>query len=117
MADSRRRSGAATAEDDRRRIDRWLWFARFAKTRTGAQKLVGAGHVRVNRDKIDSPGRAIRIGDVLTLALPSGVRVVRVASLGERRGPPAEARTLFHDMSDRKAAGAAPGEDFSGQDA
>ncbi len=93
------------AEDDRRRIDKWLWFARLTKTRTTAQKLVVAGHVRVNRDKIDNASRAVRIGDVLTIALDSGVRVLRIQALGERRGPAAEARLLYDDLTPPAAEG------------
>ena len=100
-------------EDGRRRIDKWLWFARFAKTRTVAKELVAAGRVRINRDKIDSPSRAVRVGDVLTLALPSGVRVLKVEHLGERRGPAPEARLLYRDLGDR-SADHPPGEEFSG---
>ena len=87
------------AEDDRRRIDKWLWFARCAKTRTTAQKLVIAGRVRVNRDKIDSASRNIRVGDVLTISLDAGIRVLRVQALGHRRGPAEEARQLYEDLT------------------
>ncbi len=87
------------ADDDRQRIDKWLWFARCAKTRTTAQKLIVAGRVRVNRDKIDSASRAVRVGDVLTVSLDAGIRVLRVRALGKRRGPAEEARTLYEDLS------------------
>ena len=100
-------------DDGRRRIDKWLWFARFAKTRSVAKELIVAGRVRINRDKIDSPSRAVRVGDVLTLALRSGVRVLRVEHLGERRGPAAEARLLYRDMPDR-TPDRPPDEEFSG---
>ena len=93
------------AEDDRRRIDKWLWFARCARTRTTAQKLVIAGRVRVNRGKIDSASRGVRVGDVLTIALESGIRVLRIEALGQRRGPAAEARLLYADLTPPAAAG------------
>ncbi|MEO8667459.1 MAG: RNA-binding S4 domain-containing protein [Bauldia sp.] len=83
----------------RQRIDKWLWFARVSKTRTLAQKLVLAGKVRVNREKSNAPSDLVRIGDVLTIALESGIRIVRVTAPGTRRGPPAEARLLFDDLS------------------
>jgi ribosome-associated heat shock protein Hsp15 len=87
-----------TAED-RRRIDKWLWYARLAKTRTAAQALAVSGRVRVNSVKNDSASRPLKTGDVLTVALDSGVRVLRVLLLGERRGPAPEARLLYEDLS------------------
>ena len=57
-----------TAED-RRRIDKWLWYARLAKTRTTAQALAVSGRVRVNSEKNQSASRGLKIGDVLTVAL------------------------------------------------
>ena len=86
-------------DEGRQRIDKWLWFARVVKTRTLAQKLVVAGRVRLNREKIDSASHAVKLGDVLTIALEAGVRVLKVAGSGERRGPPAEARLLYEDLS------------------
>ncbi|HZP19625.1 MAG TPA: RNA-binding S4 domain-containing protein [Bauldia sp.] len=85
--------------DGRQRIDKWLWFARVVKTRTLAQKLVLSGSVRVNRERSDSASRAVKTGDVLTIALPGGVRVLKVAAPGARRGPPAEAKLLYEDLS------------------
>ena len=84
---------------ERLRIDKWLWYARCARTRTAAQRLVLAGRVRVNRERSDDPARLVRIGDVLTVTLESGIRVLRVAALGERRGPPAAAKLLYEDLS------------------
>jgi ribosome-associated heat shock protein Hsp15 len=83
----------------RQRIDKWLWFARVVKTRTLAQKLAISGAVRVNRVKTDSASRPVRVGDVLTIALDSGVRILRIAAAGQRRGPAAEARLLYEDLS------------------
>jgi ribosome-associated heat shock protein Hsp15 len=85
--------------DDRIRIDKWLWFARLAKTRTIAQKLAVSGRVRVNRHKNDNAARPVKVGDVLTIAFDSGVRVLRVAAVGARRGPAKEARLLYEDLS------------------
>jgi ribosome-associated heat shock protein Hsp15 len=83
----------------RERIDKWLWRARFAKTRPLAAKLVSSGHVRVEGRRIDDPGRKIRVGDVLTVALPRDVAVVRVLDFGERRGPAQEARALYERVA------------------
>ncbi len=86
-------------DGDRRRIDKWLWYARLAKTRTAAQALAVSGRVRINRERNQSASHPVRIGDVLTVALESGVRVLKVAALGERRGPAPEARLLYEDLS------------------
>jgi ribosome-associated heat shock protein Hsp15 len=85
--------------EGRLRIDKWLWFARLAKTRTLAQKLVASGRVRINRQKNDNAAHPVRIGDVLTIAVGGHVRVLRVAALGTRRGPPAEALHLYEDLT------------------
>jgi ribosome-associated heat shock protein Hsp15 len=94
------------ADTDRQRIDKWLWFARVVKTRTLAQKLVTSGSVRVNREKQDGASRPVKLGDTLTFALRSGVRVLRVLATGRRRGPPTEARQLFEDLTPPPAASA-----------
>lgn len=87
------------AAEDRRRIDKWLWYARLARTRTAAQALAVSGRVRVNSEKNQSASRPLKAGDVLTVALDTGVRVLRVVLLGERRGPASEARLLYEDLS------------------
>ncbi len=84
---------------NRQRLDKWLWFARVVKTRSLAARLVSDGHVRVNAVRVDNPAKGVRAGDVLTVALERGVRVLRVVQPGERRGPFTEARTLFDDLS------------------
>jgi len=88
------------------RLDKWLWHARLAKTRTIAQALVGAGHLRVNGQRCGRPGRSISPGDVLTLRSATGVRVLRVLECGIRRGPASEAATLFVDLSEPASAAA-----------
>ncbi|MDR1828176.1 MAG: RNA-binding S4 domain-containing protein [Methylobacteriaceae bacterium] len=85
--------------DDRLRLDKWLWFARFFKSRSSAQKAVEAGFVRVNSIRILDCAHPLKPGDVLTINQPAGVRVVEVAALGERRGPAAEAAALYLDMT------------------
>ncbi len=81
------------------RIDKWLWFARVAKSRTLAAALVTAGKVRLNRVKTDKPAHVVKVGDVLTVSLGPRVRVLKVTALGERRGPAAEARGLFEELT------------------
>ena len=85
----------ANAAPEGQRIDKWLWHARFARTRTAAQQLTLAGHVRINRDKAKAASRLVRPGDVLTLSLRSGVVVIRVLGLAERRGSAQEAGQLY----------------------
>lgn len=83
----------------RQRIDKWLFFARIVKSRSLAAKLVEAGKVRINREKTVSPSHAVRPGDVLTVTLDRDVRICRVLSPGERRGPAPEARLLYEDLT------------------
>jgi len=81
------------------RLDKWLWQARFFKTRTLAAKTVAAGHVRVNGVKTAKPARAVGTGDTLTFAQGRVIRVVRIVALGDRRGPAPEARMLYDDLT------------------
>ena len=81
------------------RIDKWLWYARFFKTRGLATKLVSGGHVRVNSNKLSKPAHLVGAGDVLTLVQGETVRVVRVVLPGSRRGPAPEAQTLYDDLT------------------
>lgn len=83
---------------DRQRIDKWLWHARVVRTRTAAAGLVDAGMVRVNAARVDAASRAVRLGDVVTIALDR-VRVLRVAGFSERRGSATDAAILFEDLS------------------
>jgi ribosome-associated heat shock protein Hsp15 len=80
------------------RLDKWLWQARFVKSRSLAAELIEAGAVRVNGTRVTRPGRDIAAGDVLTLPLGGRIRVVRILALGQRRGPATEAQTLYTDL-------------------
>lgn len=82
----------------RLRIDKWLVYARFCKTRSVAAELVGKGRVRVNRQPIRKASHELKPGDVLTLPRGRGVAVVRVVAMGERRGPATEARLLYEEL-------------------
>ena len=84
---------------DRQRIDRWLWHARIVRTRDDAAALAGAGYVRINGAKIDAPGRFVRAGDVITVALDRSVRVLRVRGFVERRGPASTGQSLYDELS------------------
>jgi len=99
---------------DRQRLDKWLWFARFAKTRAAAVRLVEDGHVRVEGRRVETASHGLKLGDVLTLALPRATIVVRLMALGERRGPYEEARLLYErldetERGDTSLAGEEPG--------
>lgn len=80
------------------RVDKWLWAARFFKTRSLAAAACAGGKVDVNEDAA-KPARLVRPGDLVRVTLPSGKRVARVVALGERRGPPAQARALYEDLT------------------
>jgi ribosome-associated heat shock protein Hsp15 len=92
------------ADPDRQavRIDAWLWRARFFRSRALASAKAATGQIRLRRGeevlRIDKSSRTIRLGDELTFAVGARVISVRVADLGVRRGPPAEARLLYHLM-------------------
>ena len=80
------------------RLDKLLWFLRFAKTRPLAQAMALDGHIRLNGRRVDRSHQKIAVGDVLTLPAPQGVRVVRIVRLPERRGPAAEARECYRTL-------------------
>ncbi len=91
---------------DRQRLDKWLWYARFFKTRSLATRVCAASRVRINRVVVAKANAALKIGDVLTFPQGSRIRVVEVAALGERRGPATEARALYTDLApDQPVAG------------
>ena len=77
------------------RIDKWLWHARFCKTRGLAQEKAAKGQIRLNGHRIEKASAAVRIGEVMTL--PAGNKIVslKVLGLGLRRGPPSEAQSLY----------------------
>lgn len=84
------------------RIDKWLWHARFFKTRSLAAKQVAAGHVRLNGAKVLKPAQNVGAGDVLTFAQGRLIRVVRIEALAERRGPAPEAQALYFDLTEKQ---------------
>jgi ribosome-associated heat shock protein Hsp15 len=81
------------------RIDKWLWHARFFKSRSLANAMVAAGRLRVNSQPISKPHYQVRPGDVLTFPQARRIRVIEVAAIGKRRGPAAEAQTLYADLA------------------
>jgi len=85
--------------DDRQRIDRWMWCARFFKTRSLAARFVATGKVRVNGARVTKSAHALKPGDVLTFPLGERIRVVEVRQFIARRGSATVAATLFDDQS------------------
>jgi ribosome-associated heat shock protein Hsp15 len=90
------------------RLDKWLWHARFCKTRSIAARLIADGRVRVNARRVQKPATPVRVGDGISFARDGTVVVLRVLALGSRRGPAAEARLLYHDLDAVAAERAAP---------
>jgi ribosome-associated heat shock protein Hsp15 len=80
------------------RIDRWLWYARFFKSRTLATKLCGSGKLRRNSELIGKAHASLKEGDVLTFPKEDDIRVIKVVALGSRRGPASEAEALYEDL-------------------
>jgi ribosome-associated heat shock protein Hsp15 len=80
------------------RLDKWLWQARFFKSRSLAAEVIEAGSVRVNGTRISRPGRDVIEGDTLTFPQGRRIRLVRVLALGQRRGPVTEAQSLYLDL-------------------
>jgi len=81
------------------RLDRWLWCARLAKTRSGAQRAIEAGKVRINGKRALKPSRLVQESDVVTAMLLGKLFVVRVTGAAERRGPATLARGLYEDLT------------------
>ncbi len=93
---------------ERLRLDKWLWYARFCKSRSLAADLCASGRLRCNGALVGKAHFAVATGDVLTFPLGRQIRVVRVVALGERRGPAVEARALYEDLAPPSAETALP---------
>ncbi len=91
-----------TPPSEKIRIDKWLWQARFFKTRSLSSKLVSGGHLRLNGAKISKPAQNVTIGDVLTFPQGNIIRTVRIEALGTRRGPAPEAQGLYFDLTEKQ---------------
>ena len=81
------------------RIDKWLWYARFFKTRGLASKTVTGGHVRGNGNHASKASHGVAVGDTLTFPQARQIRVIRILALGTRRGPAPEAQALYEDLT------------------
>lgn len=83
---------------ERMRLDKWLWCARFFKSRSLAARFVEETGVRIAGTSVAKPHHAVRPGDVLTFALGPRIRVVRIRALAMRRGSAPEAQALYEDL-------------------
>ena len=84
------------------RVDKWLWHARFFKTRSLAAKQISAGHLRLNGSKITKTAQSVTSGDVLSFPQGRQIRVVEVVAIGTRRGPAPEAQALYLDKTPKQ---------------
>jgi len=85
---------------ERPRLDAWLWHARCVRTRSAAADLVRAGRVRLNGTRVTAPAHVVRLGDTVTVALDSRVRVLRVAGFADRRGDAQAAQALYMEITE-----------------
>ena len=81
------------------RLDRWLWYARFFKTRNLATRLIASSKLRLNGEVMSKPHRTAVVGQVLTFMQQNDVRVIEIVALGQRRAPATEAAELYNDLS------------------
>ena len=98
---------------DEQRLDKWLWFARMAKTRSLAQRLVAGGGVRLNRDRVTKSSHPVKLGDLVTVSLGKQLRLLKVTGFALRRGPAPEAALLYDDLAPPPAKSAAPKKDLT----
>ncbi len=83
----------------RLRADKWLWYARVAKTRSLAAALIKNGKVRLNSNKMASPSRVLSVDDVLTITLARQIKIIKIKTMATRRGPAAEAQLMYQDLT------------------
>lgn len=84
--------------EEKQRIDKWLWHARIVRTRSDAARLVEAGHTRVNGRRVTAAAHALRLGDVVTVALDRSVRVIEVAGFCDKRGSSRDAVVTYRSL-------------------
>jgi ribosome-associated heat shock protein Hsp15 len=84
---------------ERLRIDKWLWHARFYRTRALAQDAAASGRIRRNDARVEKAGLEVKPGDILTLPRGREIVVVRILACGIRRGPAKEAQALYEIVS------------------
>ena len=92
-------TGEDPRRQDKKRLDQWLWQARFFRSRSLAAQHCAAGRVRCDGAVVAKPSHIVRPGSVLTFVQGRHIRVVKVLAIGERRGPAAEAQSLYEDLA------------------
>ncbi len=92
-----------SGSDTSLRLDKWLWYARFFKTRAMATRVIASGRFRLDGEVMSKPHRAAKIGHTLTFAQGSNIRVIKILALGGRRGPASEATSLYEDLAPPQA--------------
>jgi len=90
------------------RLDKWLWYARFFKSRSTASRLCAAGRLRIDGTVVNKAHHKIMLGDILTFPQGRLIRVIKVLALATRRGPAPEARLLYEDLEPPSAASGPP---------
>lgn len=96
-------SNEQSLESTRQRLDKWLFFARMAKSRSLAQSYIQSGHVRVNGSPMRQPSHMLKAGDRLEISFERMDRVLIVKAGGTRRGPYEEAKLLYDDQTPARA--------------
>ena len=108
------------------RLDKALWFLRFAASRSIAQHWILEGHIRINGRRIEKPSAQIAVGDIMTLPLRIGIVIAQIVTLPARRGPASEAQTCYRVLDERgpmpiaaqepgPIAGPHPGQEHQGE--
>ena len=92
----------------RGRIDKWLWHARFYRSRAQAQQAASSGLLRVNGSRVEKPSAGVQPGDIVTLPRGREVLAVRVEALSLRRGPSSQAKSLYTVIDGRVLDPSAP---------
>ena len=91
------------SSDSGLRLDKWLWYARFFKTRSAATRLISGKKLRLNGEVMSKPHRQAQIGQTLTFPQANQIRLIQIDALGTRRGPASEAAELYTDLAPPEA--------------
>ena len=95
-------TGRGSPAPTSRRLDQWLWFARFAKSRSTASSLCTSGAITLNGVVAEKASHLIRVGDIIVVPKAGVFRTIRVKALGSRRGPSMEAQLLYEEAATPK---------------
>ena len=87
---------------DQIRLDKWLWYARFFKTRSLASKICKARKIRINGIISSKASATVKVGDVLTFPKADKIKIIKIEDIGQRRGPAPEAQTLYADLTPKQ---------------